>query len=110
MIFENKPFTVPSRPTITASQQRLQQQQQQQLQQQQLQQFQQQQFEEQQQQQLEHHQAMSTSESESSIDDILDMLSKQTGNFINSSLFFYPPSSGIAPCVGTAGTVHDTYT
>ena len=26
-------------------------------------------------------------------------------------LFFkYPPSSGIAPCVGTAGRVHDTYT
>ena len=91
MIFENKPFTVPSRPTITASQQRLQQQQQQQqqqLQQQQLQQFQQQQFEEQQQQQLEHHQAMSTSESESSIDDILDMLSKQTGNFIYYNLFY----------------------
>ena len=85
MIFENKPFTVPSRPTVTASQQRLQQQQQQQ--QQQLQQFQQHQFEEQQQQQqLEHHQAMSTSESESSIDDILDMLSKQTGNL---SLFCY---------------------
>ena len=25
-------------------------------------------------------------------------------------LFYYPPSSGIAPCVGIAGTVHDSYT
>ena len=25
-------------------------------------------------------------------------------------VFLYPPSSGIAPCVGTAGKVHDTYT
>ena len=25
-------------------------------------------------------------------------------------LFLYPPSSGIAPCVGTAGTVNDEYT
>ena len=24
--------------------------------------------------------------------------------------FLYPPFSGIAPCVGTAGMVHDTYT
>ena len=24
--------------------------------------------------------------------------------------FLYPPSSGIAPCVGSAGTVHDAYT
>ena len=34
-------------------------------------------------------------------------------NFIlelDSSAFFYPPSSRIASCVGTAGTVHDAYT
>ena len=24
--------------------------------------------------------------------------------------FLYPPSSGIASCVGTAGTLHDAYT
>ena len=30
---------------------------------------------------------------------------------LNYRLFFkYLPSSGIAPCVGTAGTLHDTYT
>ena len=26
------------------------------------------------------------------------------------NFFLYPPFSGIAPCVGTAGTVHDAYT
>ena len=27
-----------------------------------------------------------------------------------NDIFLYPPYSGIAPCVGTAGTVHDAYT
>ena len=27
-----------------------------------------------------------------------------------TDFFLYPPFSGIAPCVGIAGTVHDAYT
>ncbi len=91
MIFEHKTFSVPSRPSNTATHQKPQQQQL--IQQQPLLQQQQQQ----QQQQFQHHQmhqqlqqpeqVMSTSESESSIDEILDMLTKQTGKLINANVF-----------------------
>ena len=84
MIFEHKTFSVPSRPSNTATHQKLQLiQQQPLLQQQQQQQFQHQQMHQQLQQP---EQVMSTSESESSIDEILDMLTKQTGKL--TQMFF----------------------
>jgi hypothetical protein len=83
VIFEHKTFSVPSRPSNTATHQKPQLIQQQPLlkqqQQQQQQQFQHQQMHQQLQQP---EQVMSTSESESSIDEILDMLTKQTGKLM----------------------------
>ena len=40
---------------------------------------------------------------------LIDWFSQKNGD----DTFYFcndPPSSGIAPCVGTAGTVHDAYT
>ena len=86
MIFEHKTFSVPSRPSNTATHQKPQLiQQQPLLKQQQQQQFQHQQMHQQLQQP---EQVMSTSESESSIDEILDMLTKQTGKL--TQMFFMP--------------------
>ena len=86
MIFEHKTFSVPSRPSNTATHQKPQLIQQQPLLQQQQQQQQQFQHQQMHQQLQQPEQVMSTSESESSIDEILDMLTKQTGKL--TQMFF----------------------